>query len=101
MKYIRGKPLDSEKKWAIVSIKEYFDRNRKEFGLSESRVQLTADAINVGVSTVRRVMADYRRDPMLLEKPPEPKGHPEYIIDHSHEEAVRRFIKVPIRMENI
>ena len=93
MKYIRGKPLDSGKKWAIVSIKEYFDRNRKEFGLRESSVQLTADALEVGVSTVRRVMANYRRDPMLLEKLPEPKGHPEYTIDHSHEEAVRCFIR--------
>jgi transposase len=93
MKYIRGKPLEPGKKRAIVSVKGYFDRNKKELGLTESSVQLTADALEIGVSTVKRVMADYRRDPLLLDKPPKPKGHPNYAIDCSHEEVVRHFIR--------
>ena len=56
MKYIRGKPLEPGEKRAIVSVKGYFDRNKKEFGLSESSAQLTADALEIGVSTVKRVM---------------------------------------------
>ncbi|EDN68744.1 transposase [Beggiatoa sp. PS] len=47
----------------------------------------------MGVSTIKRVMADYRRDPSLLDKPPEPKGRPNSAIDCSHEEAVRHFIR--------
>jgi hypothetical protein len=45
MKYTRGKPLEAGEKYAIVSVKSYFDRNKKEFGLSESSVQLTAEAL--------------------------------------------------------
>jgi len=93
MKYIRGKALETGEKWAIVNVKEYFDRNKKEFGLTESSVQLAADALQMGISTVRRVMADYRRDPLLLEKPPKPRGRPNYSIDSSHEEIVRSEIR--------
>jgi transposase len=94
MNYTRGKPLEPGEKWAIVNVKKYFDRNKKEFGLSEESVQLTADALQMGVSTVRRVMADYRRDPSLLNSPPKPKGRPNYSIDDSHEEVVRSFIRI-------
>jgi len=93
MKYIRGKPLEPGEKRAIISVKGYFDRNKKEFGLTEESRQLTADALEIGVSTVKRVMADYRRDPQLLDKPPEPKGRRSYAIDRSHQEAVRAFIR--------
>jgi transposase len=93
MKYIRGKPLEPFDTRAIVSVKGYFDRNKKEFGLTEGSCQLTADALEIGVSTVKRVMADYRRDPLKLDQPPEPKGRPNYAIDCSHEEAVRSFIR--------
>ncbi len=93
MKYIRGRALDIGEKWAIVNVKGYFDRNKAEFGLSDSSVQLTADALQVGVSTVRRVIADYRRNSLLLDKPPKPKGRPSYSIDSSHEEVVRSFIR--------
>ena len=93
MGYIRGKPLVPGEKRAIVCVKGYFDRNRKELGLSESSAQLTADALEVSISTVKRVWADYRRDPSLLNKAPEPKGRPSYAIDSSHEEAVRSFIR--------
>lgn len=91
--YTRGKPLEPGEKRAIVCVKSYFDRNKNEFGLAENSVQLTADALEVGVSTVNRVMADFRRDPLLLHKTPEPKGRPEYAIDNSHEGSVRSFIR--------
>jgi len=38
-------------------------------------------------------MADYRRDPLLLDKPPEPRGHPNYVIDCSHIDTVCSFIR--------
>ena len=66
MKYIRGKPLEPGEKQAIVNLKSYFDRNKKEFGLTESSVQLTAEALEFGLKTVKRVMADYRRDPPTI-----------------------------------
>lgn len=93
MKYTRGRALKPEEKYAIVSVKNYFDRNKKEFGLSEPSVQLAADALEVGVSTVKRVMADFHRDPGSLEKQPAAKGRPGYAIDRHHEESVRHFIR--------
>ena len=93
MGYIRGKPLEPGEKRAMVCVKDYFDRNRKEFGLSESSAQLTADALEVSISTVKRVLADFRQEPSRLAKAPEPKGRPGYAIDSSHEEAVRSFIR--------
>ncbi len=93
MGYVRGKPLKAGEKRAIVCVKNYFDHNKKAFGVTESSVQLTADALEMGVSTVNRVMADFRREPSLLDKAPEPKGRPNYVIDSSHEAAVRSFIR--------
>jgi transposase len=93
MGYIRGKPLEPGERRAIVSIKGYFDRNRKDWGVNESSAQLTADALAISISTVKRVMAEYHRDPSSLEKVPEPKGRPSYAIDQSHEEAVRGLIR--------
>ncbi len=85
--------MEPGEKRAIVCVKGYFDRNKKEFGLTEDSVQLTADALEVGVSTVKRVMADFHRDPLLLNKTPDPKGRPGYAINGSHEAAVRHFIR--------
>lgn len=93
MGYVRGKPLEPGEKRAIVCVKGYFDRNKKDFGLTESSAQLTADALEVGVSTVKRIMADFHRDPTSLDKKPDPKGRPNYSIDSSHEEAIRQFIR--------
>ena len=93
MKYTRGKPLEPGEKQAIVSLKSYFDRNKKDFGLTEPSTQLTAEALEMGVSTVKRVMADYNKDPQLLHKKPVDKGRPGYAIDCLHEEMVRHFIR--------
>lgn len=93
MKHLRGKPLEPGEKRAIVNLKKYFDHHKQQFGLIESTVELTADALQIGVSTVKRVMADYQREPSLLDKPPAPRGHPQYAIDGSNEEAVRYFIR--------
>jgi transposase len=93
MGYIRGKPLEPRFKQAIVSVKKFFDRNKNEIMLSENSVQLTADVLEVGVSTVKRIMAEFNRDPTLLDKVPESKGRPDYAIDSTHEEAIRNYIR--------
>ncbi len=61
--YVRGKPLTPEEKQFVVSLKFYFDRNRKDFGVQELSTRLVAEALQVGLSTVNRIMADYRKDP--------------------------------------
>jgi hypothetical protein len=47
-------------------VKQYFDRNKSEFGSSESAAQVAADALCVGLATVNRVMASYRKYPVII-----------------------------------
>jgi transposase len=93
VKYIKGKALEPREKHAIVVVKKYFDRIRSDYKLPESSVQMTADALEFGLSTVRRVMADFKRDPGLLDKVPAPKGRPNHVIDCANESFVRSFIR--------
>jgi transposase len=87
----RGKPLTPEMKKFTVSVKHYFDRNKLE--PIEPSVKRTADALGIGVATVKRIMADYNRDPILLDKPTKPKGRPIYAVSASYQEATRSYIR--------
>jgi hypothetical protein len=51
---IRGKPLSSYEKQIVVSAKQYFDRNKSEFGSLDSAAQMTADALGIGLETVNK-----------------------------------------------
>lgn len=93
MSYTKGRPLCPEEKKFLVSVKHYFDRNKAEFGSSESSVQMTADALGIGLATVNRVMATYRKDPDSLHAPPQLRGRPTYSVDVSHQEAIRAYIR--------
>jgi transposase len=91
MDSIRGKPLTSEIKKNVVSVKQYFDRNK--FQPSESSYKRTAEALGIWLATVKRVMADYSRDPSLLDKPTKMRGCPAHSVSTSYQEAVRTFIR--------
>ena len=74
---ISGSPLTPEYKKTIVCVKNYFDRTKSN--AEEQRIsgaERTAHALDVGVATVKRVMADYNRNPELLEKESTRRGHP-------------------------
>ena len=68
----RGKPLTSEVKKLIVSVKQYFDRTK--LTPAEPSVKRVANALGIGVATVKRIMADYNRDPNLLDEPTKMRG---------------------------
>ena len=88
----RGRPLTPELKKAIVSVKQYFDQCGTE-EILEASTQRTASAIGVGEATVKRIMADYNRDPSLLEREPSQRGRPSYSIDASSQEKVRLYVR--------
>jgi transposase len=87
----RGRPLVPETKKLVVSVKQYFDG--KKFKPMEPSVKRTADALCIGVATVKRVMADYNRDPKLLDEPTKTRGRPIHAVRATHQEAVRAYIR--------
>jgi len=91
MDSIRGKPLTPEAKKNVVSVKQYFDLHK--FQPSEPSSKRTAEALGIGQATVKRIMADYGRDPGLLDKPTKTRGRPAHSVSTSYQEAVRTFIR--------
>lgn len=87
----RGKPLTPEFKKIAVSVKQYFDT--KKFEPSEPSIKRTADALGIGTATVRRIMADYNRDPELLDEPAKKRGRPVHTVSASYQETVRSYIR--------
>lgn len=93
MKHTKGKPLSPEEKQVIVTLKGYFDRNKSDFGLKATSVQLVSEALGVGLATVNRVMAAYNKDPASLNASPPHRGRPTHAIDVSLQEVVRTYIR--------
>ena len=90
----QGSPLSVEAKKCIVAVKNYFDRCKKEFEEEKfSSVQRTANALGVGVATVKRVMATYNRNPDLLEKGTNERGRPPHAISYFIQTFVRNYIR--------
>ncbi len=87
----RGKPLTPEIKKVAVSVKQYFDR--KKLTPAEPSVNRTADALGIGIATVKRIMAGYNRDPGLLDKPAKLRGRPIYAVSVSYQESTRSYIR--------
>lgn len=87
----RGKPLTPETKKLTVSVKKYFDQAK--ITPAEPSVKRTAEALGIGVATVKRIMADYNRDPSLLDEPAKMRGRPVYAVSASHQEAVRTYVR--------
>jgi len=91
---ISGSPLTPEYKKTIVCVKNYFDRTKSNAEeQSISGVERTAHALEVGVATVKRVMADYNRNPELLEKESTRRGHPPRIIAESLQALAREYVR--------
>jgi len=88
-----GKALLPEEKRLIVSLKDYFDRNKSELKINELTSRMVSDALNIGLGTVNRVMSNYNKDPDSINKLPEPRGRPTYAIDISQQAFVRSYIR--------
>ena len=87
----RGKPLTPEAKKLVVLVKKYFDQNK--FKPMEPSTKRTADALSIGLATVKRIMADYNRDPNSLDKPTKMRGRPAHAVHMSNQESIRAYIR--------
>jgi len=89
----KGKHLLPEGKRLLISVKQYFDSNKSEFGSSESAAQMTADALGLGLATVNRVLGQYHKNPDIINELPQIRGHRAYSIDITNQEVVRAYIR--------
>lgn len=88
-----GEALIPEIKQAIVALKEYFDRNKSLFMQQDSSVQMVADAFDIGIATVNRVMSHYHKNPNSIYEHAHMKGKPSYSISDTNKEAVRAYVR--------
>lgn len=88
-----GRPLTPEIKLAIVALKQYFDRNKSQFVNQDSSTQMVSDALGIGLVTVDRVMARYRKDPTGFAYTESSKGHRPISISVSSQKAILSFVR--------
>ena len=91
----QGRPLSPEFKRAIVLVKDYFDRTkgdvREQEGASAERA---ANALGVGIATVKRVMADSQRSPAwFIQEDSMRRGRPPRAIADSLQTITRDYVR--------
>jgi len=91
----QGSPLTPEFKRAIVLLKGYFDRTKgdlREQGCTSA--ERVAHALDVGIATVKRVMADYNRSPDLLARGEViRRGRPPQAIPDALQTITREYVR--------
>ena len=90
----QGSPLSPEMKKVVVSLKHYFDRTQND--LQEQNllsVHKVSHALEIGVATVRRIMADYNRDPERGLKEPLVRGRPRRRVKEATQAVVRDYVR--------
>jgi transposase len=93
MSSTKGKPISSEVKQITIKVKEYFDRNKSDFNSKESSAQMTADAVGIGIASVKRILADFNKNPDLIDKGPQLRGRPAHAVDAALESVVRSYVR--------
>ena len=75
---IQGKSLSAKEKETIVTLKQYFDRTKDDpqEQLLPS-VERVVNALEIGIATVKRTMADYNRGVNFTEQEKIYRGRPE------------------------
>ena len=91
----QGRPLTPEFQRAIVLLKDYFDRTKddlREQGCPSA--ERTANALGVGIATVKRVMAAYNRSPDVLDRSePIHRGRPPRVLADSLQTITRDYVR--------
>lgn len=90
----QGKPLTPQEKETIILIKNYFDRVRGDIQEQECpSVQRTANALGVGIATVKRVLADHNRGVAFAEQTEASRGHRTHAVPDSLQTITREYIR--------
>ena len=91
---IKGKAISPEFKKAIVYLKQYFDRTNDDNDEKKlNSVEKTSHALEVGSATIKRIMAEYNKDPESIEIQKSQRGHPPRIISDFIQTLTRDYIR--------
>jgi len=92
----QGKQLSSEMMESVVRLKKHHDEERKrgKFVSTKNSTGRTADALGLGVVTVKRIMARYiQSGEKVIVKPAQRPGRPPSSISVNVQPAIRQFIR--------
>jgi transposase len=91
----QGRPLSPEFKRAIVLVKDYFDRTKGDVREQEcASAERAANALGVGIATVKRVMADSKRSPAwVIQEDSVRRGRPPRAIADARQTITRDYIR--------
>ena len=89
----QGSALTLDQKQSIVNLKHYFDRSKDDAQERDlPSVTRVAHALNLAAVTVKRVMADYRKNPNFTPVSAH-RGKPPTVIGDHCQAAVRSFVR--------
>lgn len=92
----QGFEFTPEMRKMVVNVKQFFDNAKKtRDDLKRPASKLAASALNVSESTVKVIMAAYRKkgDAGLVYSKSEQRGRPSYAVEAGIEPLVRQFIR--------
>lgn len=90
----QGKPLTAEQKEMIVSLKKYLDRAKEDPQEKECpSVERVANAFDIGIATVKRVMADYNRGVNFSDQGQILRGRPPRALSTSMQTVTREYVR--------
>lgn len=91
----RGKELSADTCEAVLRLKQYFDAERKSGSVvaTKDSFSRTANAMGVGVATVKRIVARYKRTGTVLPELRNKPGRPSDVTCESAQVIVRDFVR--------
>lgn len=92
----QGKDFTPEMKQLVINLKLYFDEERRNYQEVSTRnpTLRTAQGLGIGEVTVKRIMADYRKQRVTPQAAPlKPKGKPEYRAAVNLQPVIREYVR--------
>jgi transposase len=91
---VHGRPLTAERKDVIVGLKQYFDRAKRDPTEQVlSSAERIAKALDVGVATVKRVLAQHNRGVDFVEEENPRRGRPPRVVADSLLPITREYVR--------
>ena len=92
----QGKDFTPEMKQMVINLKRHFDEERRNYKEVSTRnpTLRTAQGLGIGEVTVKRIIADYRKQRTTpLASPLKPKGKPEYRAAVNLQPVIREYVR--------